>query len=76
MYVLQGRIQDFFKRGGGSILGLQAKKKGAQKGVQLWAECSKAYIVGQKGGSGPPGPPPPDPPMLYHDHSVRPSGLH
>ena len=46
---LQGRIQDFWK-GGGAILGLQAKKGGVQDGVQLWAQCWKAYIVAQKGG--------------------------
>ena len=36
----QGRIQDFQKGGGGggSILGLQAKK-GVQEGVQFWAQC-------------------------------------
>ena len=40
---------------GGSILdlGLQAKK-GVQEGVQLWIQCLKTYIVGQKGGAGPP----------------------
>ena len=34
----QGRIQDFWE-GGGSILGLQAKKGGGAGGVQFWAQC-------------------------------------
>ena len=35
--------------GGGGILSLQAQKK-ERGGVQLWAQCKKAYNVGQKGG--------------------------
>ena len=45
-----------FEKGGGSILGLQAKKRGVEEGVQFWA---------QRGG-GPDDPPPLDPPMCYY----------
>ena len=37
-----GADPGFFKRGGGSILGLQAKKgagAGGCPGVQLWSQC-------------------------------------
>ena len=34
----QGQIQDFWRGGGGSRLGLQAKK-GGQMGVQFWVQC-------------------------------------
>ena len=28
-----------FEKGGGPILGLQAKRGGGQEGVQLWVQC-------------------------------------
>ena len=52
---ISGVDPGFLERGGG-ILGLQAKKKGGggvQEVVQFWAQCKKAYILGQKGGGGP-----------------------
>ena len=36
----QGRIQDFWK-GGGSILGLQAKKRGVQEGTNFGPNVKK-----------------------------------
>ena len=33
IYMYQGRVQGFWK--GGTILGLQAKQRGVQEGVQL-----------------------------------------
>ena len=67
---LAGTDPGFLKRGGGSILGLQAKKRGG--GSNFRPNVKKPKYVGQKGGSGPPGdPPPPDPPM-YRDYFQSP----
>ena len=56
---IQGRIQDFW-RGGGSILGLKAKKGGGgPRGGPTLGPMLKSLYRGPKGGggSGPPGPP-------------------
>ena len=55
-----------FERGGGSILGLQAKKGGSRRGYNFRPNVKNPILWPQKGGPGPLDPPPPDPPMLYY----------
>ena len=58
---MQGRIQDFLK-GGGSILGLQAKRGGGKRGSNFGPNVKKPTSWPKRGG-GDPGPldPPLDP---------------
>ena len=61
MIEVQGRIQDFWK-GGGSILGLQAKKGGGgPRGGPTLGPMLKSLHRGPKGGVRTPRTPPPPP---------------
>ena len=67
----RGGSRIFEKGGGGSILGLQAKKRGrGPGGGPTLGPMLKTYIVAQNGGQTPwtpPPPPTPDPPMTCQE---------
>ena len=60
---VSGADPGFFKRGGGSILGLQAKKGGSRRGSNFGPNVKKPTTWAKRGALDPLDPPPPDPPI-------------